>query len=220
MNPPTRILALFALTLFAACSSGDSATGIARNDDVFALADTNVVREQITTQTIRSGGVVDSMSAVSINRQFEPRFTTLDIYLTQGGQVSEMQIARNEDFFVARTANGEWEQQKGNDFRLPSTITALLDAQVRDADLALMFEYGEMTTWSSRTLHSYAGSLDAAKALLPTIAANAHQAEVTILLDDQGFVVQMKAIIDYPDRTLFLTYDLVDIEDPILSMGN
>lgn len=219
MNLPTRIIALFALTLLAACS-GDSATGIARNDDVFALADTNVVREHITTQTIRSGGVVDSMSAVSINRQLEPRFTTLDIYLTQDGQVSEMQIARNNDFFMTRTANGEWVQENGNDVRLPSTVSALLEAQVREADLSHMFEYGQMSSWNTRTLHSYTGSLDAAKALLPTVTANAHDAKVTMQLDEQGFVVQMNATIDYPDRTLIITYDLVDIEDPILSMGN
>ncbi|MBT8208803.1 MAG: hypothetical protein HKN07_13840 [Acidimicrobiia bacterium] len=219
MNPATRILAFFALTLLVACG-GDSAAGIARNDDVFALADTNVVREQITTQTIRSGGVVDSMSAVSINRQLEPRFTTFDIYLTQDGEVSEMQIARNEDFFMTRTANSEWVHARGNDVRLPSTITALLDARVREADLDHMFEYGEMSTWNSRTLHSYTGSLEAAKALLPSVTVNAHKAEVTMKLDEQGFVVQMNATIDYPDRILVITYELVDIEDPILSMGS
>lgn len=218
MNLPTRTLALFALILLAACG-GDSATGIARNDDVFALAETNVVREQITTQTIRSGGVVDSMSSVSINRQLEPRFTTLDIYLTQGGEVSEMQIARTADFFMTRTPSGEWVQENGNDVRLPSTVTALLEARVREADLSHMFEYGQTSTWNSRTLHSYTGSLDAAKALLPTVATNAHAAEVTMQLDEQGFVVQMNATIDYPDRTIIITYDLVDIEDPILSMG-
>lgn len=218
MNSITRGLALAALTLLPACS-GDSATTIARNDDVFALASTNVVREHLTTQTVGSGGAIEARATVGISRQLEPRLTTLDMSLTQGDKVTDIQMARTNGIFLTKTAGGEWVEGDTG-MRLPNSITAVLDARIRKGDLAKAFTYEGPGVWMSRTVHSYTGALESARTLLPTVSKGAHAAEVSLKLDDQGFVAQLDARIDFADRTVFIEYQLIEIEEPILSMGS